>query len=824
MSVDKKQFEEIIKQLIPISDLSPKGQNDAVEMAEILEFKKKKAVFKEGVRDNYSYYLLDGELDLLTKKQVQSKITSASNSARYAIAQLQPRQYTAMTTTPAVILRLDRSALDRLMVHESNQNTETQDTNDEMGVREIEDDEDSDWMTTMLQSDLFAKLPMANIQQLFAYLEPVSLEAGASVIKQGELGDNYYIISEGRCQVSRVPKEGEEPVKLAELSVGDSFGEEALLTDADRNATVTMLSDGVLMELNKDSFVELIKKPALSTVSFAEAEKISSEGGNWIDVRFAKEYEASHIESSTNIPLNTLRARMDKFESDKHYIICCDTGGRSSTAAFLLTQAGLRVSYLQGGLNSNSGAAQIKSEGMPPDVVPSAAVQTEVVEEVKKASPAETGVVDRRADSAVRASVLEADLAVKEMDIEASRKVLAENKQADEKQKAKYEAERKKLEQERQAIAEQKKLVEQEVEKKRREEEEKIEAIRKNAELKMQEEKKKLEAIYSKNTEEMKNLQEMKAKAEAELAKQVDKSKRELAEARSLQGSVSAQKKKFEEDAEKQRIKLESAAEKQRAKQAELEKSIKARAKALLEEEKRKLADQFAQNNEALEQAQKEKSVAEAGRIAAKEAAAEIIAEHKAKFEQEKANLKAQLEVERAKIEKESRQIRAKLNEARSAKNAAEAASKKAKEEAGKLQARQAEKMAKEGKQDKSLAQEMRLAEAKLAEAKLAEAKLAEAKKMLDDAMRTEKITVAEKEGIDENLVKQKSGTEKLDQQMQSELDEWRDNNVGSDKQSSGRVFHADHVKRIKEKAEAARRKTQQAADSLLSDVTSRMK
>lgn len=577
MPAEIEQFVETIKQLIPISDLSPGAQNDAIEVAELLEFKKKKFVFKEGDEDNYSYYILDGELELIAKKHVQSTTVAGTDSARYAIAQLQPRQFSAKAKTPVTILRLDRNTLDRLMVHEGGKEDIT-DTGVVMGVSDIDEEDSGDWMTKMLQSELFARLPMANIQQLFAYLEAVAFSVGDTVIKQGEPGDNYYIIEEGRCEVTRVPKEGESPVKLAELSMGDSFGEEALLTDATRNATITMLSDGVLMQLSKDNFVELIKKPSLSTVSFGEAQKIVGEGGGWVDVRFANEFEASNIETSINIPLNIIRIQLDKFNRDTHYILYCDTGGRSSAAAFLLTQAGFHVSYLQGGLVSNPKAAveQVASTDVAPAPAPAPEPEKTVEEPVDNLEQ----TLDDVSDSAVKASVLEADLAKNKMELEATeKKQQEEQKQADKKKQEALEAEKKKLEHERLEIEQQKQLAEEEVNRKRQEEEEKIEKSKKNAESRMQEEKEKLEEIYSKNTDEMKKLQEMKARAEAQikkakeqLDKQASESKRELDEARNLKESVAAEKKKIEQDAEQQKIK-----------QVELEKNVKAKAKALLE-------------------------------------------------------------------------------------------------------------------------------------------------------------------------------------------------------------------------------------------------
>ena len=124
MTEEKEQFEEIIKQLIPISDLSPGAQNEVIEAAEILQFKKKKFVFKERDEDHYSFYILAGELELIANHHVHNTMVGGAENARYALAQLQPRQFSAKAKTPVTVLRLDRSGLDRLMVHEGNKETE----------------------------------------------------------------------------------------------------------------------------------------------------------------------------------------------------------------------------------------------------------------------------------------------------------------------------------------------------------------------------------------------------------------------------------------------------------------------------------------------------------------------------------------------------------------------------------------------------------------------------------------------------------------------------------------------------------------------------
>ena len=59
---------------------------------------------------------------------------------------------------------------------------------------------------------------------------------------------------------------------------GDGFGEEALVSDTPRNASVTMRSSGVLMRLDKESFIELIRDPLINRISFQDARRMIDEG------------------------------------------------------------------------------------------------------------------------------------------------------------------------------------------------------------------------------------------------------------------------------------------------------------------------------------------------------------------------------------------------------------------------------------------------------------------------------------------------------------------------------------------------------------------
>src|ERR1700722_20234722 len=104
-------------------------------------------------------------------------------------------------------------------------------------------------MRPLLQTKPFHPLPPANIQAIFMRLQRMPYRMGEVVIKQGDEGGYFYVIVNGRCVVTRETPLNKEGIKLAELGIGDTFGEEALIAEAKRNATVTMMTDGTLMRL-----------------------------------------------------------------------------------------------------------------------------------------------------------------------------------------------------------------------------------------------------------------------------------------------------------------------------------------------------------------------------------------------------------------------------------------------------------------------------------------------------------------------------------------------------------------------------------------------
>jgi len=209
---DKKNLQE----LVPLNALSDSRFADLARKIEIKEVRKGRYLFRKGDRDNHSVYVLDGKVNLIDgHRKVTRETEAGTEDSRYPIANQQPRPTTARAATKVVIARIDSGLLDVFL--NWNQASATE-------VEEINAADNEDWMTRMLQSEAFSKIPPVIMQLLLMKMDSVEVKAGEVIIKQGDVGDFFYTIHQGRCAVTRRSAPDGEDEMLAELSDGDGFG------------------------------------------------------------------------------------------------------------------------------------------------------------------------------------------------------------------------------------------------------------------------------------------------------------------------------------------------------------------------------------------------------------------------------------------------------------------------------------------------------------------------------------------------------------------------------------------------------------------------
>jgi CRP-like cAMP-binding protein len=333
-----------LKALTPLDSLKKDNIHALAKKTKVRDAQPGETLFREGESDKRTVYVLSGTVELREGDTPKARIVGGSDDARNPLSPKLPRRETAIATSSVEYISIDSDLLDVML------------TWDQTGSYEVaelrgETQNSDDWMTTLLQTKAFHKIPPANIQAIFMRLQQVNYKAGDVVIKQGDEGDYFYVITRGRCVVTRETPLNKEGIRLAELEVGDTFGEEALISEAKRNATVAMETDGSLMRLGKEDFRTLLNEPMLEWVDREAADKIVAEGGQWLDVRLPSEFEAYHNEGAINVPLYFIRLKLKTLDPAVKYVVCCDTGRRSSAGAFILNERGFQTYVLRGGLN-----------------------------------------------------------------------------------------------------------------------------------------------------------------------------------------------------------------------------------------------------------------------------------------------------------------------------------------------------------------------------------------------------------------------------------------------------------------------------------------
>ncbi len=319
-----------IKTLVPFRDLDDETMREVLGKAKIVKFGEGKMLFKRNDDDSNVYWLLSGALDLVDDKFEAKNRQASDEASRFPIDNNNPHKLTAVTTVETRLLIIDRA--------DSGLFGETA----AASTSEPDEMESVDWMEALLSSPLFEFIPPANIQTLFSKFEEVEFEAGEAVIRQGEPGDFFYVIQSGKTKVER--RSGDKMAVLAELGAGDNFGQDALVSDIPRNATVTMTRKGKLMRLSAEDFESLLMRPLIEIVSMEEVQEMIEQGEPKtyiLDVRNQSEVENDSIQGAINVPLLSLRKNLPKLKPEAIYVCASDGGRRSELAAYILNENGL---------------------------------------------------------------------------------------------------------------------------------------------------------------------------------------------------------------------------------------------------------------------------------------------------------------------------------------------------------------------------------------------------------------------------------------------------------------------------------------------------
>ncbi len=340
---------EIFDKLEPIRALSLHRRKELVAFSRLQTFSLGSDPLALCLESNTLIYLHRGELLIAQPDGSSRVLVGGCDIANWPIGHTSFQLAPSKAITEVELLQIDFEMLDIMI------------TWDEVAVAASRQDMTESplapaWRTLsgafsaqILNSDVLRRLPAAHIHELLHRFERHAVQPGQVIVREGDQGEEYFLIESGRAEVRKLI--GGVDLCVAELKSGDAFGEEALLCESPRNASIVMKTEGVLLRLGKADFVPLLQEPLLHAIERSDAEqRVASGLARWLDVRYPAEFVEDGLPGALNMPLNEIRSAYGLLDRRPEYIVYCQSGRRSSAATFLLAQHGFRALMLKGGL------------------------------------------------------------------------------------------------------------------------------------------------------------------------------------------------------------------------------------------------------------------------------------------------------------------------------------------------------------------------------------------------------------------------------------------------------------------------------------------
>jgi len=337
---------EQLASLAPLAGLARERLAELADVAAVERAPRGSDPLKERPKATQSVFLLQGELLVVFQGGGTLVVVGGTEDARHALNRQKQKVVRTKAITDVDLLAVDDEVLDILATWDQVAAAGTESDSSQMARAMIT----GAFSLGNLRGGAFSQLPAAHIEELLKRFQHVKTARGEVVIREGDEGDFYYVIESGRFQVERLV--GGAKMVLAELKSGEAFGEEALVSEAKRNASVISLGEGELLRLGKQDFNALLREPLLRRIAFDEAAEKVRRGALWLDVRYPSEYQYDKLPGAINVPLAEVRNMFAVLDRSKEYVAYCQSGRRSAAAAFLFAQRGFRVWLLEGGLRS----------------------------------------------------------------------------------------------------------------------------------------------------------------------------------------------------------------------------------------------------------------------------------------------------------------------------------------------------------------------------------------------------------------------------------------------------------------------------------------
>ncbi|CAG8446657.1 10667_t:CDS:2 [Funneliformis mosseae] len=238
----RERIETSIENNFLFKNLDEEQYKDVIDAMVEKRVLNQEAIIKQGGIGDFFYVVETGTFDVyVSKNGVQDKVHNYGPGGSFgelALMYNAPRAATVVATSDSVLWALDRVTFRRILM----ENTSRKRKMYESFLEEV---------------PILVSLEPYERHKIADALESAIYEDGQLVIKQGDIGNNFFLIESGDARVTKIDEGGIEH-ELPGLKKGDYFGELALLNNKPRAVNITAKGRLKVATLGKKAFVRLL--------------------------------------------------------------------------------------------------------------------------------------------------------------------------------------------------------------------------------------------------------------------------------------------------------------------------------------------------------------------------------------------------------------------------------------------------------------------------------------------------------------------------------------------------------------------------------------
>ena len=228
-------------------NLDPKDLEVVINAMEEKVFQKGENIINQGEKGDCLYFVEEGKLNCYKKKaseqspKLVKEYGPGDTFGELALLYNAPRAATITAESDKVITWvLDRETFNHI-------------------VKEAAQKKREKYENFLKKVEILSSIEPYELMQISDALKTATFKKGDYIIKEGEMGDVFYILEEGTCEATKTLEPGKPDTIIKEYSVGDYFGERALIKGEPRAANIIASSETVkVISLDRISFKRLL--------------------------------------------------------------------------------------------------------------------------------------------------------------------------------------------------------------------------------------------------------------------------------------------------------------------------------------------------------------------------------------------------------------------------------------------------------------------------------------------------------------------------------------------------------------------------------------